>query len=100
MINIDKNISKTYQTLSELRQLNVKNWSETDKQEMEKEVNEVIKMALATKLKLQRASLNAFLDTLEQQDGIETTTLESTIKYMEIMLSKIQSLEPALKKAS
>lgn len=99
MTNIKESVAKTYETLAELRQLDVQDWSDETKQEMEAEVDEVIKMALATKLKLQRASLNQFLDILEQQDALEVATLENAIKYMDTMLTNIQSLAPVLKKA-
>jgi DNA-binding transcriptional regulator LsrR (DeoR family) len=64
----------------------VENWSDEAKQEMETEVDEVIKMALATKLKLQRAFLNQFLDTLEKEESVAVSTLENTIKCMETIL--------------
>lgn len=91
MIKIES-ITKTYQTLAKIRQIDVENWSDETKQEMETEVDEVIKLALATKLKLQRASLNQFLDALEKEEGVAVATLENTIKSMETMLSNIQSL--------
>lgn len=97
MINIEKSVKKTYQTLAEIRQIDVENWSDETKEEMEAEVDEVIKMALATKLKLQRASLNEFLDSLEKEKNVEVSTLEDTIKYMETLLSNMQSIP--LKKA-
>lgn len=99
MIDIEKSVANTYQTLSELKNINVDHWTADDKAEMSKKADEVIQLALATKLKIQRTRLNHFLDSLEKQEGIETEILQFTIQHLEDMLYNIKLLEPKLKKA-
>lgn len=98
MIDIKEGISETYKNLSDLKQLDITDWSDEDKEEMEVEVDEIIRLALATKLKLQRETLNEFLDALEKQPEIEANVLEQTVQHLENMLSNIKLLEPKLSK--
>lgn len=94
-------VTTTKEALNDLKQLDATNWSKTEKLEVLESVEEVIKLGLLAKWKVQKTYFDNFVKELDTKiQTLDIQVLEQTTDNLDTILSNIKQVEIAIKKAS
>lgn len=92
-INIEKIITTTNEALNDLKYLDASNWSKEEKQEVQTSVEEVIKLGLLARWKVQKVYLEQFVGEMDDKiKALNVSELEQTTKSLEGIISDIKQL--------
>jgi len=92
-INTTQIINTTNQALNDLKHLDASNWSKAEKQEVQNSVQEVIKLGLLARWKVQRVYLEKFVDEMDTKiKELDVSELEKTTVSLEGIISDIEQL--------
>ena len=97
-VNINEVVKNTNQALNDLKQLDASNWTNEDKEEVLEDVEEVIKLGLLAKWKVQTAYLKQSVEDLDiNTKDLDISNLQKATSNLEYIVSNIKALSATLK---